>query len=236
VAGAGHWRADKTKTKDTPMKNSNKMILAMLMLGSSVWLAAAQPSDGQRPPPPDGAPQDGAPPGGGPPEGGGPGGPGGGPGPGMRHHRPPPLPIILALDTNHDGVIEADEIANAPAALKTLDKNGDGQLTPDEYMPPHPPGAGTNRPPVPPIVAALDLNGDGIIDANEIAQASESLKKLDKNGDGMLTRNEFAPPPPRRQGGPGKRGQKGPPGGPEDGGGPGGPPPGDADASGPPHP
>ena len=40
----------------------------------------------------------------------------------------------MALDANHDGVIDANEIANAPAALKTLDKNGDGKLTPDEFM------------------------------------------------------------------------------------------------------
>lgn len=61
-------------------------------------------------------------------------------GPGMGGHRPPP-PIMLALDANHDGVIDADEIANAPAALKTLDKNGDGKLTQDELRPPRPSGA-----------------------------------------------------------------------------------------------
>ncbi len=33
-------------------------------------------------------------------------------------------------------MIDADEIANAPAALKALDKNGDGQLTADELRPP----------------------------------------------------------------------------------------------------
>jgi hypothetical protein len=33
-------------------------------------------------------------------------------------------------------VIDAEEISNAPAALRTLDKNGDGQLTPDELRPP----------------------------------------------------------------------------------------------------
>jgi hypothetical protein len=52
-----------------------------------------------------------------------------------RGHRPPP-PVIVALDANHDGVIDADEIANASAALKTLDKNGDGKLTQDELRPP----------------------------------------------------------------------------------------------------
>ncbi len=51
-----------------------------------------------------------------------------------------------------------------------------------------------------PIIAALDLNKDGVIEAEEIAKASESLKKLDKNGDGKLTPDEFRPP---RLGGPG---------------------------------
>jgi hypothetical protein len=71
--------------------------------------------------------------------------PPGGPPP---HHGPPPMPLFDALDTNHDGVISADEIANASASLKTLDKNGDGQLTPDEYHPhgppPPPPAAASN--------------------------------------------------------------------------------------------
>lgn len=42
-------------------------------------------------------------------------------------------PIIAALDANHDGVIDAAEISNAPAALKKLDKNGDGKLTRQEF-------------------------------------------------------------------------------------------------------
>ena len=45
------------------------------------------------------------------------------------------LPIIDALDANHDGVIDETEIANASAALKKLDKNGDGKLTRDELRP-----------------------------------------------------------------------------------------------------
>ena len=83
------------------------------------------------------------------------------------------MPIIQALDTNHDGIIDATEIANASAALKTLDKNGDGQLTTDEYLPPLPPGVTAPDPnrPVPPIVAALHANHDGSIDATEIANS-----------------------------------------------------------------
>jgi hypothetical protein len=83
---------------------------------------------------------------GGPPPNDNQGGPGGGPGaggPGGRNGHRPPLPLIVqALDTNHDGVIDADEIANASASLKKLDKNGDGKLTIDEYMGKPPGGRG----------------------------------------------------------------------------------------------
>ena len=48
---------------------------------------------------------------------------------GPRHHGPPPMPLFDALDTNHDGTISADEIANASAALKGLLKNGSDHLT-----------------------------------------------------------------------------------------------------------
>ena len=61
------------------------------------------------------------------------------------------------------------------------------------------PGDHDGKRPMPPIEAALDANGDGVIDAEEIASASTSLKKLDKNGDGKLTADEYRPPmPPKR--------------------------------------
>jgi len=40
----------------------------------------------------------------------------------------PPL-VVATLDANHDGVIDAGEIANASQALKSLDKNADGRLS-----------------------------------------------------------------------------------------------------------
>jgi len=160
-----------------------KIILTVLTLGASAFIASAQDNN-------DGLPG-----------GGGLGGQSGVDGP-EGHHRPPPLPIVTALDVNHDGIINSNEIANASAELLTLDKNGDGQLTPDEYLPPLPKDAPADapRPPTPLIVKALDANGDGVIDSNEIANASAELKTLDKNGDGQLTRDEYlgkrpGPPP-----------------------------------------
>jgi Ca2+-binding EF-hand superfamily protein len=52
----------------------------------------------------------------------------------MHTHSPTHSRLFEALDTNHDGVIDATEIANAPAALKALDANGDGVITPDELQ------------------------------------------------------------------------------------------------------
>lgn len=70
-----------------------------------------------------------------------------------------------------------------------------------------PKGPGDRRPPpgdrpVPPLVKALDKDGDGIISATEIEAAPESLKSLDQNGDGDLTMEEIRPqgPPPGRRG------------------------------------
>jgi hypothetical protein len=159
-----------------------KTMLALLAIGLSAVAVGAQDAN----PPQGGNGQNGPPP---------------------RVHRPPPLPIVQALDVNHDGVIDADEIANASAELKTLDKNGDGVLTTNEYLPPLPKDAPADapRPPMPLIIKALDANGDGVIDASEIANAPAALKTLDKNGDGQLTRDEYLgkrPPRPNNQNGP----------------------------------
>ncbi len=43
------------------------------------------------------------------------------------------IPAVTALDLNKDGVIDGAERRKAAESLKTLDKNGDGKLTADEY-------------------------------------------------------------------------------------------------------
>ena len=79
-------------------------------------------------------------------------GEGGGQGRPPRPHLPP---VIAALDTDKDGTISAAELEAAPESLKALDKDGDGELSPEELrpqgMPPHGGGPrGGGRPQGPP--------------------------------------------------------------------------------------
>jgi hypothetical protein len=100
-----HIRQNK---KETNMKTKMKTMLVILAAGTTAFAASAQDDNTNAPQHEPAF------------------------GPGGRH---PPVPaIVLALDVNHDGVIDSNEIANASAELKTLDKNGDGQLTRDEYL------------------------------------------------------------------------------------------------------
>ena len=116
--------------------------------------------------------------------------------------------VLAALDTDRDGMISPSEIANARAALKKLDRNGDGKLTPEE--------CGLELPAIiaadpeaatrvrlgfmrfHPVLAALDTDHDGEISAEEMKNAPAALRKLDRNGDGWLTEDEVRPDPALR--------------------------------------
>ena len=93
--------------------------------------------------------------------------------------------VLAALDTDHDGVISAQEIANAPEVLRKLDLNHDGKLSAQE--------CGASRMSIHPVLAALDADHDGEIGAAEIASAVTALNTLDKNHDGQLTADELLP-------------------------------------------
>jgi Ca2+-binding EF-hand superfamily protein len=41
-------------------------------------------------------------------------------------------PLLSALDTNRDGVLDDAELEKAPSALRKLDRDGDGRITPGE--------------------------------------------------------------------------------------------------------
>src|ERR1022692_871455 len=93
------------------MKTMTKAVLAMLALGASTWVIIAQQDGGRDP-----GIQGGL----GKPDMERPAWPGG------IHSLPP---VFRALDANHDGVIDSEEIANAPAALRTLLRTGSSTLT-----------------------------------------------------------------------------------------------------------
>lgn len=117
------------------MKTTTTALLTALVLGASVWATEAQDNKDGAPPR---GPRDG---GGERPERGGPQGerPDRGPGgPGGDRQRMFVPPIVAALDVNSDGVIDEKEIANASAALKKLDKDGDGKLLMEELRPVRP--------------------------------------------------------------------------------------------------
>ena len=131
---------------------------------------------------------------------------------------PPPVPpVIRALDTNHDGIIDADEIANAPQSLRTLIKSGSTQLTiPDLLGPPrhgrHPRGQGQGQgqgqgnaggqqggPNGPSGPGAPDSTGTSGAQGNDQGgppgrhrPLPPVIKALDTNHDGIVDENEIA--------------------------------------------
>jgi len=159
-------------------------------------------------------------------------------------------PILNAVDVNQDGVLSAAEIANAPAQLRKLDKNGDGKLTRDEagmqmQMGRGPGGrggrgrgegeGGGDEPPSPAPTAEeltatlmmFDANHDGKLEKSEVPERMQGMfERGDTNHDGVLTRDEIAKlAEANRQanGGGEGRGEGRGPGGPGFGGGRGGP-------------
>jgi hypothetical protein len=112
------------------------------------------------------------------------------------------MPVLRALDTDRDLALSPWEIRNAPMALRQLDTNHEGKVTPEEC------GLYIDLNSVPPamraqlherfmshhpVLAALDADHDGELSAWEIDHAAEALKQLDRNADGYLTADEFIP-------------------------------------------
>ena len=108
--------------------------------------------------------------------------------------------MFQRLDADKDGKVSKDE-AQGPVrdAFDRIDANTDGSLSEDELaqaanrfggQPPGGPRPGTPgfRPP---LVTALDTDGDGELSAGEIEAAGKSLLKLDRNGDGKLGPDEL---------------------------------------------
>lgn len=176
-------------------------------------IAMAQPPEGRRPE-------------GGPPEGGFFGG-----GAGREGGRRMPNPLLDALDADKNGELSTEEIANATAALKSLDKNSDGKLDVAEMRPNFEGmgrggfgqgpggegGQGSGSEEMLTRLMAMDANKDGKLAKDELPERLQSMfARGDKNEDGSMDKEEVMAFARERSGG--QSGQGGP-GGPGFGGG-----------------
>ena len=124
---------------------------------------------------------------------------------GGQHARPGTLevPIIKALDADKDGKISSEEMANAAAALATLDKNGDGVLERDEMMPARRERGGRRGQGGPrggeggpngflDRMMQNDKDGDGKVSSDEAPERMQNFfDRFDGDKDGFLTKDEI---------------------------------------------
>lgn len=99
-------------------------------------------------------------------------------------------PLLSALDANRDNAIDETELAKAAAVLRTLDRNQDGRITPDEMSPIMGRGGREGR-------GGRGREEGGGQGSDAVEDAVKTYLAFDKNGDGKLTRDEV---PERMQG------------------------------------
>jgi Ca2+-binding EF-hand superfamily protein len=121
-------------------------------------------------------------------------------------------PILNAVDVNHDGVLSAAEIADSPAQLRKLDKNGDGKLTQDQAgmqmmgrgggrgrgeeggsgVGDEPPAQAPSAQDLTNMLMAFDANHDGKLQKSEVPERMQGIfERGDTNHDGVLTKDEI---------------------------------------------
>ncbi len=223
------------------MKNTKMMIFAVAITMCLAATVMAQPPGGQRGGDRGGPGGERGGPGG---ERGGPGGERGGPG-GERGQRGggdmgrmmQMMPVLAALDADKNGVISKSEINNAAAALRKLDKNGDGELDAEEMRPTRSEG-GRSRGGAPEggpggergerggrssgaggmmdRLMSQDKNEDGKLSKDEVDERMLPMfDRLDSNSDGSIDKSEIEAAAARMGG---SRGGRGGPGGNQEGG------------------
>jgi Ca2+-binding EF-hand superfamily protein len=111
------------------------------------------------------------------------------------------LPVLIALDSNADGVISKSEIENATNSLQAIDKNMDGELTSDELRPDF--SAIRRRSTETPGRGGLGVSPDdgpqesgsgtpkpGTLNRGRENEMIERLMKMDEDKDDKLSREE----------------------------------------------
>jgi Ca2+-binding EF-hand superfamily protein len=95
-------------------------------------------------------------------------------------------PMLIALDTDHNGEISTEEMENAPVILKRLDRNGDGRLTEEELRPR--PSTMTMDQVLSNMIKQYDKDGDGKISTAEMPDRLRAMfGRADTNQDGFVT-------------------------------------------------
>jgi Ca2+-binding EF-hand superfamily protein len=127
--------------------------------------------------------------------------------PGKPDGAPPPARIFKQLDANADGKVTLDEVPEArrPMFEKLFKRAGKSEgegLSREELIAALPGRPDKPDKPAPPeagamlrggLFAAIDADGDHKLSSEEIAAASEAIKKLDRDGDGSITVRELLP-------------------------------------------
>ena len=108
-----------------------------------------------------------------------------------QERRERPRPVLIALDLDHDGSLSAAELRAAPTSLRTLDVNGDGELTFDEFEPARQ-ESGASPDQLVTQMMLFDKNGDGALTPDELpARMQAMFTRGDTNHDGKLTADEI---------------------------------------------
>lgn len=100
-------------------------------------------------------------------------------------------------DANRDGYLTQSEYGGHPGNFRALDRDGDNQLSRDEFVR-RGGGVGGGGGPVvalPDEFAYLDLNADSNLSRAEWYGRDVPFERADLNNDGRITRDEFRNPP-----------------------------------------